>query len=141
MTVVNADQRGPIEVLVDDGALAHLYVFRRCELEPVIGPGDDPYAFDLGYLGNGTGVSCGDLDGDGRRDLTGMDYVDKGDGTATISQTIVELDGATARHGHHEERTVRPDPGDADPGRPYRGVKCGTPVITEETIERSGGAG
>jgi hypothetical protein len=137
VTVINADQRGPIEVFVDDGALAHLYVFRRCELEPIIGPDDDPYIFDLGYLGNGTGVSCRDVDGDRRRDLTGDNFVDNGDGTATISQTVVELDGAMARNGHHDERTVRLDPDDADPGRPYLGVKCGSPAITAEMIDQN----
>jgi hypothetical protein len=137
VTVYNVDQRGPIELLVDDGALAHLYVFRHCELEPIIGPDDDPYQFDLGYLGNGTGVRCEDVDGDRRRDLTGVNFVDNGDGTATLSSTVVELDEAIARHGHHEERRVRLDPGDPHPAQPSQGVKCGSPDITAEMIDQN----
>lgn len=54
--VVNADERGPVEVLIDNGAGIELLVFHQCQLVPVLGPDDAPYLFDTGYFGNGTGA-------------------------------------------------------------------------------------
>lgn len=134
--VVDADQRGPVEVLVNKGDGISLLVFQRCDLVPVIGPDGDPYLFDAGYFGNGTGVTCTDVDGDGRRDLVGMNLGDYGAvtaGTFPLSRTVVELDGATARHGHHDETSVRLDPSEA---HRYYGIRCGPLSLTTEMLTR-----
>ncbi len=36
-----------------------------CDLEPYVNHEGQPYSFDLGVLGTGTGVGCIDADGDG----------------------------------------------------------------------------
>lgn len=89
--------------------------------------------FDLGYLGNGTGVVCTDADGDARRDLVGVNAVDNGDGAATVSRTVVEIEGSTARHGATDEITVELGPDGVVP-REYRGVRCGEHSISQEMI-------
>jgi hypothetical protein len=133
IVVVDADGRAPVEVLVSDGASARLHVFDRCELLPVTGPDGEPYVFDLGYLGRGTGAICVDADGDGARDLVGVDAVENGDGTATVSRTVIELDGATARHGHTDGSTV-PVGADREVLREAMGIRCGDMSITAEML-------
>jgi hypothetical protein len=132
--VVNADERGPVEMFAATGAEAFLLIFQNCDLVPVIGPDGLPYSFDLGYRGNGTGVTCTDADGDGRRDLVGVNFVDNGDGTAKLSRTVIELDGATATHGHHDERTVPGHEQDPENADHYIGVHCGPEALTPEMI-------
>ena len=128
--VVDADQRGPVEVLVDKGATIDLLVFQLCDLVPVIGPDGDPYEFDNGYLGNGTGVSCIDTDRDGRRDVVGVNLEHQGGDTYRVSRTVVVLDDATARHGDHDQITVQLGPSD----RSYRGIDCGPLDLTEQVL-------
>jgi hypothetical protein len=113
VTVLDFDQRGPVEVIVDDGAMAHTYAFQRCELQPVIGPDDRQYLFDLSFVRPGSGVQCRDIDSDGRRDLLGVFFEDNRDSTATVKQTVLELEGITARNGDVSERTVRIEAGNA----------------------------
>jgi len=133
VVVVDADEQAPVEALVRDGASAHLHVFDRCQLVPVIGPDGRPYVFDLGYLGRGTGAVCADADEDGVRDLVGVNAVDNRDGTATVSRTVVELDGAVARHGHTDESTI-PTGTEPDPLADTMGIRCGDMSITAEML-------
>ena len=132
--VVNADQRGPVEMIPVTDGTAFLLVFQNCDLVPVIGPDGLPYAFDLGFRGNGTGVTCTDADGDGRRDLVGVNFVENGDGTAKLSRTVIELDGTTASHGHHDERTVPGHDQDPEAADQYIGVHCGPEALTPDMI-------
>ncbi len=137
ITVLDVDQRGPVEVIAADGAMAHMHAFQGCEIRPIIGPDDRQYLFDLSFERPGSGVQCRDVDGDGRRELLGVFFAANGDGTATVEQTVVELDGITARNGDSSERTVRIEAGDTDPGGPYEGLNCGDAVITAEMIDGS----
>jgi hypothetical protein len=137
ITVLDVDQRGPVELIASDGATAHMYAFQGCEIRPIIGPDDRQYLFDLSFERPGSGVQCRDIDGDGRRELLGVFFADKGNGTATVEQTVVELDGIAARNGDTSERTVRIEAGDTDPGGPYEGLNCGDATITAAMIDES----
>ena len=99
--VVNADERGPLEIFLDDGRSVGLLVFQDCRLVAVKNPQGAPYTFSLGFTGAGTGVGCVDVDGDGKRDLVGLNVTkdDGGPGTVEWTRTTVELDGASAENG------------------------------------------
>jgi hypothetical protein len=129
ITVVDADERAPVEVLAEDGQVAHLLAFVDCDLVLVTDADGDPYRFDLGNQGVGTGVRCEDADGDGRRDLVGVNEVTGSGGTPAADRTIVELDGAVARNGATDRV---PAGGPDDP--PTTGVHCGRTSITTEML-------
>ena len=133
--VVDADQRGPVEVLIDNGSGIDLWVVLDCRLVPVIGPDGAPYLFDTGYRGNGTGAICADVDGDGRRDLVGVNLeTDEADGQdVSLARTVIDLDGATAAHGYHDRITVTIDADPATPN-PYSGIRCGSLSLTTEML-------
>jgi hypothetical protein len=95
---VDVDERGPVELLVNDGRSTALYVVRGCGLAPVSGPGGTPYRFGLGDAGAGTGIGCVDADGDGRRDLVVLNAV-LYDTEAVIDRTVIELGGTRATLG------------------------------------------
>ena len=102
---VNADERGPTEVLLSDGRSVQLLAFVGCRLRPVKDAEGQPYTFDRGFTGNGTGVGCVDADGDGRRDLVGLKTEGSEGDRVGWSRTIVDLDGATARNGATDHGT------------------------------------
>jgi hypothetical protein len=110
---VNADQRGPVEVLLSDGRSVQLLAFVDCRLRAVHDADGKPYAFDRGFTGNGTGVGCIDADGDDRRDLVGVKVEGTEGDQVAWSRTIVELDGATARNGKRTSGTYRRPADDA----------------------------
>ena len=133
--VINADQRGPIEVLIDNGGGIEPWTFLDCQLVPVTGPDSQPYLFDTGYRGNGTGATCTDLDHDGHRDLVGMNL--QADSTTTpttdyrLSRTIIDLDNATATHGHTDQTTIQTTPAQTSQ---YYGIRCGPLSLTAEML-------
>jgi hypothetical protein len=110
---VNADERGPVEVLLSDGRSVQLLAFVDCRLRAVRDAEGKPYTFDRGFTGNGTGVGCIDVDGDGRRDLVGLKVEGTEGDQVGWSRTIIELDGATARNGRKDSGTYRRPADDA----------------------------
>jgi hypothetical protein len=100
----DADGQPPVELLVSDGRAVQLLVFDDCEIVPVINTGDgQPWLFDLGFTGAGTGVGCVDIDG--RRQLVGLNVEVVGTDTVEWSRTVVELDGRTATVGATDRGT------------------------------------
>lgn len=61
---VDVDERGPVEVLLSDGRSVQLLAFVDCGLLAVQGPDGEPYRFDRGFTGNGTGVGTFDATAD-----------------------------------------------------------------------------
>jgi hypothetical protein len=111
LLVADVDERGPVELLVSDGALAELLTFTDCTLQPVLDWEGGPFRFDL--TGEyGTGVGCVDVDG--RRELVGLNV--EGDDGTTVSweRTVIGLDGAQASRGASDSGTFRhPDQDEA----------------------------
>lgn len=95
-SVLVADVTGAGEVvaLASDGRAVQLWAVSDCSLVPVQNAQGQPYTFDLGFTGFGTGVGCADVDGDGARDLVGL----LADGTS-VTSTVVDLTGPQARNG------------------------------------------
>jgi hypothetical protein len=102
---VNVDGRGPTEVLLSDGRSVQLLAFVGCRLRAVRDAKGDPYVFDRGFRGTGTGVGCVDADGDGRRDLVGLKVEGSEGDRVGWTRTIVHLDGTTARNGRTDSGT------------------------------------
>ena len=79
--------------LVDLGREAIVYSLAQCKVQTVANAQGQPYTFDLGFAGAGTGVGCSGAD----LDLAGLNAVEAADGTFTVTRTFVNLD-ADARH-------------------------------------------
>ena len=97
--VVDADQQGPVEIILSDGRAASLYAFKDCAISKVLNPQGQVYAFDLGdRVGTGSGIGCVDTPA-GRR-LAGLNARPSPDGTTvTWTRTVIELDGLAAHNG------------------------------------------
>lgn len=99
--VVQAD-RVPV-VLVDLGREALLLTVVDCALVAPTNAQGQPYTFDRGFAGEGTGVGC--TQDDGALRLAGLDAVAADDGTFTVTRTWVDLSdgGREARNGAAEQ--------------------------------------
>ncbi|WP_159791648.1 hypothetical protein [Puerhibacterium puerhi] len=109
VATVSTDDGGVPIVLVDVGREVLLYSAAGCALTPTQaatadGPTGEPYTFDKGFTGYGTGVGCSTVAG--RLRLAGLDAASDDGETFTVTRTFVELGdaGAVARNG--ETRTV-----------------------------------
>lgn len=87
-------------VLLSDNRVADLLMVQDCALVDVTDAEGQPWQFDLGFAGNGTGVGCVDLTGDGRPDLVGLNDVD-----GRIERTQITLTGTVAAAGAHDTVT------------------------------------
>jgi len=94
LLVADVTGTGELVALVSDGRQVLLYAISDCSIVPVQNAQGQQYAFDLGFTGFGTGVGCADVDGDGVRDLVGL----QADGTS-ITSTVVTLAGPKATNG------------------------------------------
>lgn len=131
MLVVDADEEAPVELLVSDGHTAGLWAFADCRLAQVVGPDGEPYLFDLGMRGNGTGVGCHGTGGG--RQLVGLDVADDDGRVVEWTRTVVERDGLAARHGE-TDRGRYERPGDAEAIALLYSVTCGDMTIDEDGI-------
>jgi len=86
--------------LLDTGRSVDLLLLSGCEVRAVKNEQGQPYTFDKGFTGNGTGVACLQ---DGALTLAGMlaEPVDKSATRFKVTRTWVELsdDGTTAKNG------------------------------------------
>jgi hypothetical protein len=107
LLAVDADERPPVELFVSDGRTVELWAFADCRLAPVTNPQDEPYLFDLGFRGTGTGVGCRDTGGG--RQLVGLNITDDNGTEVDWTRTVIERDGLAASNGPTDEgRFERP---------------------------------
>ena len=110
--------------LIDTGRSVALYSLAGCTIAQTVDASGEPYTFDKGFTGYGTGVGCPDIDGALR--LAGLDA--RGDGERfRIDRTIIELsaDGREASNGG-TETVADVVLGDSDLVRIARSTTCGT---------------
>jgi len=94
--IVNRVQADQIPIaLVDLSREALVYSLAGCAVTPVANEQGQPYTFDLGFAGTGTGVGCSTDAGSLR--LAGLNAVADDAGTYTVTRTFVDLD-ADGRH-------------------------------------------
>lgn len=133
--VADYDGRGDILAFVSDGRTADLLAYSQCSLITVQNPEAEPYQFDLGFRGNGTGLGCVDASGDGVPDLVGLNVLVDGSGQATsIDRTIIEVDGPRASNGASDSVAIT-DPAQAELGHQ---ITCGDLTIADDGVSLPG---
>jgi hypothetical protein len=133
LLVAEADGEPPVELFVSDNRSVQLWTFVDCELQPVTDADGDPYVFDRGFTGYGTGVGCIDADGDGRRDLVGLNVTGLDEPTVDWSRTIIERDGTVATNGATDTGTFH-QPADADRIAQLYDVTCGDLTMADDSV-------
>ena len=93
-------------VLLSDNRVADLLMVQGCALVDVTDAEGQPWQFDLGFAGNGTGVGCVDLTGDGQLDLVGLNVLDPGADPETVERTEITLTGTVAAAGVGDQVSV-----------------------------------
>jgi hypothetical protein len=127
---VDADGRGATEVFLSDGRSVQLLSFVGCRLRAVHDDNGAPYVFDRGFRGTGTGVGCIDADGDGTRDLVGLNLEGSEGDRVGWTRTIVELHGSTARNGDTDTGTYE-RPADNGAIELLSQVTCGDETLAD----------
>lgn len=124
---------GSAIVLLNTGRSASLYAVIGCELTPTMNEDGEPYIFDLGFTGYGTGVGCVDLGGG--LQLVGL-LAESGESgeTFTVTRTAIELADAGSSANNGETETVATGVDPQDPAVvSAQDVSCGdaTAQVTE----------
>jgi hypothetical protein len=129
--VVDADGRGPVEILADDGRSVQVWAFVDCGIVDVTNVAGETYTFSLGFSEIGTGVGCVRVGGAQR--LVGLHVVSDEGTVVEWSRTVVDLDGTQARNGRVETGTfTRPD--DDRAIELLHQVTCGELTMTDDGI-------
>lgn len=119
------DPAGPAMVLVSDNRVADLLVVQDCELVAATDTRGEPWQFDQGFAGQGTGVGCVDLDGDGTLDLVGLNLVDD-----TVTRTLIRVDGTTASAGTSDRVAAGTDAA----RETARAITCGDRTLSADGV-------
>lgn len=105
--LIDAQQDGNHQIIVDTGREAILFAVSGCTITPFVDPHGKFFRFDRGHRqGNGDGIGCSDL-GDGRR-LVGLLQLRDIHETPLLEvrRTEVDLYGATATIGRSDTVTA-----------------------------------
>ncbi|WP_158375579.1 hypothetical protein [Cellulosimicrobium cellulans] len=119
------DPAGPAMVLVSDNRVADLLVVQDCALVDATDTRGEPWQFDQGFAGQGTGVGCVDLDGDGTLDLVGLNLVDD-----TVTRTRIRVDGTVASAGASDQVSAGTDAARAS----ARAITCGDRTLAADGV-------
>jgi len=119
------DPAGPAMVLVSDNRVADLLVVQDCALVDATDTRGEPWQFDQGFAGQGTGVGCVDLDGDGTLDLAGLNLVDD-----TVTRTQIRVDGTVASAGASDQVAAGTDAARES----ARAITCGDRTLTADGV-------
>jgi hypothetical protein len=133
--IVNADERGPVEVIVSATRTGYLYQFTDCRFRPVVDANAQPFSFPTEDQGDGlTTLGCAPTS-QGRRLvlLDSSDPIDPPPGTVvTWTRTVIDLDDGFAASGPVTHGTFVTGRDDAKI-RLLSNITCG-----KLTIERDG---
>lgn len=119
------DPTGPAMVLVSDNRVADLLVVQDCALVDATDTRGEPWQFDQGFAGQGTGVGCVDLDGDGTLDLAGLNLVDD-----TVTRTPIRVDGTVASAGASDQVAAGTDAARES----ARAITCGDRTLAADGV-------
>jgi hypothetical protein len=133
LLAIDADERPPVELFVSDGRTVQLWAFADCRLAPVTNPEHEPYLFDLGFRGTGTGVGCRDVRGG--RELVGLNVTDDNGTEVDWTRTVIERDGLSASNGPTDEGRFE-RPGDDAAIELLHTVSCDDVTIASDGIRQ-----
>ncbi|OBK46779.1 hypothetical protein [Mycobacterium sp. 1081908.1] len=131
--LIDAQQDGNHQIIVDTNREAILYAVSGCTITPVVDQQGTEFRFDRGHRrGNGDGIGCSDL-GEGRRLVGLLQLRDEHDTPLlTVRRTEIDLAGATATIGRSDTVTATSvhDPAwsTAD------GISCGDLTMTRDGV-------
>lgn len=131
--LIDAQQDGNHQIIVDAGREAILYAVSGCTVTQVVDRQGTAFGFDRGHRrGNGDGIGCSDL-GDGRR-LVGLLQLRDEHGTPlfALRRTEIDLDGATATIGRSDTVTATSV---QDPAwSTAEGISCGDLTMARDGV-------
>jgi hypothetical protein len=133
LLAIDADEQAPVELFVSDNRTVQLWAFADCRLAPVTNPEGEPYLFDLGFRGTGTGVGCRDVRGG--RQLVGLNVTDDNGTEVDWTRTVIERDGLAASNGPTDEGRFE-RPADDDAIELLHTVSCDDVTITSDGIRQ-----
>jgi hypothetical protein len=132
--LIDAQQDGNHQIIVDTGREAILYAVSGCTITPVVHQQGAPFWFDRGHrMGKGDGIGCSDL-GDGRR-LVGLLQLrdEQGEPLWMVRRTEIDLNGATATIGRSDTVAAMSD---QDPAwSTAGGISCGDLTMTRDGVQ------
>jgi hypothetical protein len=132
--LIDAQQDGNHQIIVDTGREAILYAVSGCTITPIVDPQGKSFRFDLGHrLGRGDGTGCSDL-GDGRR-LVGLLQLrdERGTPLFIVRRTEIQLHDATATAGRSDTVTATSDRDAA--WRTAADISCGDLTLKRDGVE------
>ena len=136
MLVIDAEEDGHAQVLLDDGRLVRLDAFVDCKIVPMTNPQGQDYTFGLGFTDVGTGVAC--PESDAGRHLAGLNApADHPAGSVPFTMTIVNLDGTKASNGTTTKGTYT-SPADDSAIALLSEVTCGDQTIAADGVSLPG---
>lgn len=131
--LIDAQQDGNHQIIVDTGREAILYTVSGCAITPAVDRSGASFRFDVGHRrGNGDGVGCSDL-GDGHRLVGLLQLRDEQDEPLwTVRRTEINLNGATATIGRSDTVTAASaqDPGWTTAAE----ISCGDLTLTQDGV-------
>ena len=110
--VAAGDGTAPV-ALVDTGREVLLLSVADCAATPTQNAQGEPYTFDKGFTGFGTGVGCTEVDGALR--LAGLNAVSDDGSSFTVSRTFVDLDAGARTATNGQTDTVAEGAAPDDP--------------------------
>jgi hypothetical protein len=140
--LIDAQQDGNHQIIVDAGREALLFTVAGCVLTEVIDQGGAclslahchlgiPFRFDMGHrAGNGDGIGCSDL-GNGRHLVALLPKNDNGQWT--VHRTEIDLNGATATVGRSD--TVTAASGEDPAWTSAHTISCGDATIARDGLQ------
>jgi len=135
--LVDAQQDGNHQIIVDTGREAILYTLSGCSIKPTVDQQGDEFWFDVGHRhSRGDGVGCSDL-GDGRRLVQLLQMRDDLDRPLlTVRRTEVELDGDSVTTGRSDTVTATSE---QDPAwTTAAGISCGDLTVARDGVVAPG---
>jgi hypothetical protein len=131
--LVDAQQDGNHQIIVDTGREAILYVVSGCTIAPAVDEHGDSVRLDIGHRrGLGDGVGCSDL-GDGRH-LTQLIQLrdDLDNPLMVVRRTEIDMNGSTATTGRSDTVTATSE---HDPAwTSASNISCGDLTIARDGV-------
>ncbi len=105
--LVDAQQDGQHQIIVDTGRDAILYTVSGCRINPAVDQQGNEFRFDIGHRrGTGDGIGCSDL-GDGRHLVALLQLRDdQGNPLLAVRRTEIDLSGAWVTTGRSDTVTA-----------------------------------